>query len=60
MYGSFGFKHILLILVETDLLVHINAMDLGTSLDERPIERITIVRNKDFWLGILNVFKEST
>ena len=59
MSGWPGAKDTLPVFGETDLLGHVHAMDRGSSLDKRPIEKVSVVCDKDVGPDFEDVVKPS-
>ena len=59
MSGWPGAKDTLPVFGETDLFGHVHAMDRGSGLDERPVEEVSVVCDKDVGPDFEDVVKPS-
>lgn len=60
MHTTSAFVFSLVVWLEANLCVHADAMDIGSSLDEWKVERVTVVRGDDCRLGIADVLEPAS
>jgi hypothetical protein len=54
------FVLVFVIWLEADLVIHADAVYLGSDVDEREVERVAVVGGHDGGTGLANMFKPSS